>query len=127
MANKFEYKYNAPTQAEKNEINEILKDYLPKDNKISKIDELRKLHFKVKNIPMILGLSFGIIGSLIFGLGLACVLEWEKIVLGIIISCIGLIIISVAYPIYNIIYKHLKNKYSERIIKLSNELLNINE
>ena len=76
---------------------------------------------------MILGLSFGIIGSLIFGLGLTCVLEWEKIVLGIIISCIGLIIISVAYPIYNIIYKHLKNKYSERIIKLSNELLNINE
>ena len=45
MADKFEYKYNAPTQEEKDEINEILNNYLPKDEKKSKIELLRKINF----------------------------------------------------------------------------------
>ena len=124
MADKFEYKYNAPTQEEKDEINEILNNYLPKDEKETKFEILRKLDFKVKNNPMIFGLSCGIIGNLIFGLGLTCVLEWNLLVLGIIISVIGLFIITIAYPLYNKLHSYYKNKYKDEIIKLSRELLN---
>lgn len=124
MADKFEYKYNAPTQEEKDEINKILNNYLPKDEKKSKIDILRKLDFKVKNNPMIFGLSCGIIGTLIFGLGLTCVLEWSLLVLGIIISTVGLFVIIIAYPLYNKLHSYYKNKYKDEIIKISKELLN---
>ena len=77
MAEKFEYKYNAPTQEERKEIDNILKDYLPEDSKESKINKLRTLDFKVKNYPIIYGLSLGIIGTLVFGTGLTCILEWS--------------------------------------------------
>ena len=120
MAEKFEYKYNAPTQEERKEIDNILKDYLPEDSKESKINKLRTLDFKVKNYPIIYGLSLGIIGTLVFGTGLTCILEWSLILLGIIVCVIGLFVAVIAYPIY----KKLKNKYSEEIIQLSKELLN---
>lgn len=125
MADKFEYNYNAPTQEERKEIDSILKDYLPTDNKNSKLERLRKLDFKVKNIPVILGISLGVIGTLIFGLGLTCVLEWHKMLLGIIIAIIGTIVIITAYPVFKLSHRTLKTKHAEEIIKLSNELLNI--
>lgn len=124
MANKFEYKYKAPTQEERQEINNILNDYLPKNESNNKLDYLRKLDFKVKNIPMIVGLNLGIIGTLIFGLGLTCFLEWNLIILGFIFSLLGMIVAVMAYPLYKVIYKRMKNKYSDEIIKISNELLN---
>lgn len=124
MAEKFEYKYNAPTQEERKEIDNILKDYLPEDSKESKINKLRTLDSKVKNYPIIYGLSLGIFGTLVFGTGLTCILEWNLILLGIIFCVIGLFVAAIAYPIYNIVYKKLKNKYSEEIIQLSKELLN---
>lgn len=127
MADKFNYKYNAPTRNEREEINNILNDYLPKQEKESKIETLRRLDFKVKNTPMIVGLSTGIIGTLIFGLGLAFILEWNQLITGIIITSLGLIVICLAYPLYNKLYKSLKNKYKDEIIKLSNELLSIEE
>ena len=124
MANKFEYKYKAPTQEERQEINNILNDYLPKSESNNKLDYLRKLDFKVKNIPMIVGLNLGIIGTLIFGLGLTCFLEWNLIILGFIFSLLGMIVAVMAYPLYKVIYKRMKNRYSDEIIKISNELLN---
>lgn len=124
MANKFEYKYKAPTQEERQEINNILNDYLPKNESNNKLDYLRKLDFKVKNIPMIVGLNLGIIGTLIFGLGLTCFLEWNLIILGFIFSLLGMIVAVMAYPLYKVIYKRMKNRYSDEIIKISNELLN---
>lgn len=124
MANKFEYKYKAPTQEERQEINNILNDYLPKSESNNKLDYLRKLDFKVKNIPMIVGLNLGIIGTLIFGLGLTCFLEWNLIILGFIFSLLGMIVAVMAYPLYKVIYKRMKNRYSGEIIKISNELLN---
>lgn len=124
MANKFEYKYKAPTQEERQEINNILNDYLPKNENNNKLDYLRKLDFKVKNIPMIVGLNLGIIGTLIFGLGLTCFLEWNLIILGFIFSLLGMIVAVMAYPLYKVIYKRMKNRYSDEIIKISNELLN---
>lgn len=124
MADKFEYKYKAPTQEERQEINNILNDYLPKNESNNKLDYLRKLDFKVKNIPMIVGLNLGIIGTLIFGLGLTCFLEWNLIILGFIFSLLGMIVAVVAYPLYKVIYKRMKNRYSDEIIKISNELLN---
>lgn len=124
MAEKFEYKYSAPTQDERKEIDRIRRQYQPKDQTITKMDRLRYLDNKVQTIPLILSLSIGIIGTLVFGLGLTFILEWSNIPLGIILMVIGSSIMAIAYLSYSISSKRLKAKHSEEILALSEELLN---
>ena len=123
MNNKFNYNYSAPSAEEKKEIESIRKSYLPQDKNENKLELLRKLDFKVTNIPVSVSIAVGVVGLLIFGLGLAMCLEWSLWVWGVIVSCIGIIPISLAYPIYLKVHNKLKNKYSDQILKLSNELL----
>ncbi len=128
MEEKFEYKYSAPTVEERNEINSIRNQYLPKDETTLEIDVLRKLDRKVKNTPMIVSLTLGICGILIFGLGLTFFLEWTSFwYVGIPIGLIGIIMMLLNYPIYLKIESKLKDKYGPIIIELSNKLLNENK
>jgi MFS family permease len=74
---------------------------------------------------MAISLSLGVIGTLIFGLGLTFFLEWvELFILGILCAIVGLIIVILAYPLHKKISLILKTKYKDEIINLSNELLN---
>lgn len=122
--NDFEFKYSAPTSSERREIESIRNSYMPKTKQTSKLDALRNLDNKVKNTPVIVSLCVGVLGTLIFGLGMTLFLEWQQIVWGIVVGIIGLVPIVLSYPIFSYISKKLKNKYSDEIIKLSNELLN---
>lgn len=122
--NKFEYTYSAPTKSEREQIEDIRKNYLPKSEEESKLSRLKKLHSKVKNIPCVWGLSVGIFGVLLFGLGLAMVLEWNSLVFGIVVSVIGCLPMAIAYPIYKKSKDILTNKNKGEILRLSEELLN---
>ena len=124
MKNDFEYKYIAPTSEERKEIESIRNSYITKEKSISKLDHLRKLDNKVKELPQLISLIDGIVGILLFGLGLTMILEWSMLIWGIVVCIVLLVPIALAYPIYNIMTKRLKEKYSEEIIQLSNELLN---
>lgn len=125
---KFEYKYSAPTMEERQEINSIRSQYLPKDKSLTKMDELRTLDRKVKNTPIIYSLTFGIVGILTFGLGLTFFLEWVNLwYVGIPCSLIGIALMLVAYPIHTKLTQKYKDKYGKQIIELSNELLNEEE
>lgn len=122
----FNYSYHAPTAIEKKQIESIRRQYLPKEMTSTKLDELNKLDKKVKTFPTVLGIVIGITGTLIFGLGLSMILEWELILFGILVSALGAIILAVAYPIHNYLMKKRKAQYKNEIIKLSDELLNEN-
>ncbi len=122
--NDFEYKYSAPTKQERKEIESIRNSYIPQSVQHSKLDRLRKLHARVKNVPLINSLTIGIIGILIFGLGLTMVLEWGIVLWGVVVGVVGCAIMGVAYPIHLRLEKFMKLKYSEEIIKISDELLN---
>ena len=124
--NDFEYKYVAPTASERKEIESIRDSYIAKPiNQVdSKLDRLRKLDFKVKNIPLIISLVIGILFTLVFGLGLTMILEWNFIMSGVILSAISIIPMVFNYLIFCHINIFLKNKYKDEILKLSNELLN---
>ena len=124
MSNKFEYNYTAPTIEERKEIDRIRSQYLPHDKTMSKMERLKYLDNQVKNPPIILSLSFGVIGLLLFGTGLTFFLEWfDYWYIGIPFSLFGLCLIGLAYPIYKKVLNKRKNKYSAEIIELSNELL----
>lgn len=125
--NDFEYSYYAPTIKERQEIENIKNQYITKSKTSNKLLELRKLDNMVKNIPMAIAISLGVIGTLIFGLGMSMVLVWNKIGGGIIVGFLGCIPIIFAYPSYKFIFNRLKVKYGSKIINLSNELLNIEE
>ena len=122
--NDFEFNYTAPTKEERMEIESIKKSYLKQNAEPSKLDYLRKLNSKVKNIPTMFGLIFGIVGTLIFGLGLSFILEWNLTVWGIVICAVGIVPIALAMPIYNRVSKNMKEKYADEIIRISDELLN---
>lgn len=124
MSKKFEYKYSAPTMEERKEIDSIRSQYLPKEQVMTKIERLRYLDNKVKNTPLVWSLSFGVVGALIFGLGLTFYLEWTSFwYVGIPFSIIGLILAIIAYPLYKKMLEKYKSKYGKEIIELSNELL----
>lgn len=122
--NDFEFKYVAPTIEERKEIESIKRTYIAQSTGSNKLGELRKLDNKVKNTPTLVSLIVGIVGILIFGLGMSMVLEWKLLLWGIVVSIIGIVPMSLAYPINKFVFKRLKNKYSAKIIKLSEELLN---
>jgi len=122
--NDFEYKYSAPTSDERREIESIRNSYISKNNDTCKLEYLRKLDRKVRNTPTIISLIIGILGTLTFGLGLSMILEWEILVGGIIVSLVGCVLAFIGYPVYLVISKHMKNKYTDKILKLTEELLN---
>lgn len=121
--NKFSFTYSAPTERERREIESIKRQYAVDGKGENKIERLRKLHNKVITPATIVSLVFGVIGTLIFGLGMSLVLEFGMLVLGIIVCVLGLPLIILAYPMYNIVLRAGKVKYGEEILRLSDELL----
>lgn len=124
MNDNFKYTYSAPTEEERREIESIKNQYMPKQQKEATLEKLKKLDAKVKNIPVCIALVLGIVGTLIFGLGLTLILEWNLVVWGVVVAVVGCVPSGLAYPIYNKTYNKLKQKYGAEIIKLSDDLLN---
>lgn len=120
--NDFDYKYSAPNQYERNEIETIKHKYEKKEK--NGIDKLKELDKKVESLPRNISITSGTLGALLLGLGLSFILEFDILVFGIIFSIIGVILISLAYPLYAIIFKKNKEKYKDEILALADELLN---
>ena len=124
MSEKFTYEYQAPTQDERKEINSIQQRYLLENPKNEKLKRLKSLDSKVKNIPNAVAYTMGVVGVLVFGTGLTCILEWDLILIGIIVMILGALIVLPTYFVHSFVTKRLKMKYREEILKLSAELLN---
>ena len=123
MDEKFSYSYSALTEAEKKEIERIKNEYSEKDSRQLTLEQLRKLDAKVKNIPTIFALTLGVIGTLIFGLGMTFVLEWANFMLGVVLGAIGAVVAMLAKPLHGILYKRLKARHGKKIIELSEKLI----
>ena len=127
MNNQFNFKYTAPSQEERKEIDSIRRQYVPQEKTETKIEKLRRLDALVKSVPTIWSLVLGVVGTLVLGLGLTMILEWNMWLWGIILMAVGSIPMAIAYPIYKGVLKKYKNRYGEEILRLSEELLNENE
>ena len=90
------------------------------------LDEARKLDQKCKLPAYIFAYIFGIIGALVLGVGMCLAMEViaggpVMITLGVIIGIIGIVMVSINYPIYNKILKARKEKYASSIILALNK------
>ena len=130
MQNKdFEYKYSAPTERERREIESIRRQYVKADGDTekNKLMRLRKLHKNITGTASAFSLTVGIIGILIFGTGMALVMEFSQLVVGIAVSVVGIIPMLLAYPVYRFVLNLKKKKYGDEIIRISDELLGSRE
>lgn len=125
--NDYEYTYAAPTEGERKTIERIRKNYLPQTERADDLTRLRRLDKKVQNPPMISALSLGIVGTLIFGLGLTLILEMGELLLGSLVSAVGIVPVLLAYPVFRLVLKRQKQKYAEEILALSEKLLQNSE
>ena len=103
----------------------IAKDYAPKEN--SKIIALKKLDAKAKRPATIFTYTFGIIASLVAGLGMSLAMQvigngTLGMVTGILLGVIGFIGCGVNYPIYKKILAKGKAKYAYEIVELAREI-----
>ena len=117
---KFDYTYSAKRQGE---IEAIKKKYMKKED--DPFEQLRNLDKKAERPGIMLAIISGLIGTLLFGIGMSCCLVWSEqlLVPGIIIGFLGIVLISVAYPIYVKITKREREKLAPQILSLSEELL----
>lgn len=125
--NKFVYNYSAPTEDERREIEGIRKQYGGEQVKKDSLSRLRELDKRVKNPPLILSIILGVVGVLVFGTGLTMILEWSLYVWGILVMVVGIVPVSIAYPLRKKLVKRNKERYGDEILKLSGELLNENK
>ena len=107
---------------------QIANEYAPKQT--SKVKALKKLDAKVKNPARNFAFTVGIVSSLVLGTGMSLAMgvigdnSLLMMALGIVIGCIGILGVSVNYPLYKKILTNQKNKYASDIIRLANEIVN---
>lgn len=116
----FTYQYSA---VQNKEVEQIRKKYLPKEE--SKIEILRRLDRRVQSAGMIPSLSIGMIGALIFGIGMCFGLDvfggadW----LALLFCGIGTAVMIPAYPTYKHLSRKTKEELTPEILRLSEEML----
>lgn len=118
--NKFEYTYSAKRQEE---IEKIKSKYVEKEE--DKMEQLRRLDQSVEVPGTMAAIVIGVIGALIMGTGMSMCMVWTDtlFVPGIILGVIGMVILSVAYPVYKVLTKKQREKIAPQILALSEELL----
>lgn len=121
----FQFTYSAQQQKE---VEEIRKKYLPKEE--DKMEQLRKLHYSAGDKARVWALVLGILGALILGTGMSlCMTDMGSrlgstgMVMGIAVGIVGMILVGLAYPVYNHVLKKERQRIAPEILRLSEELL----
>lgn len=127
MENKENFSFTYSAQRQK-EIEAIRNKYLPKEE--DKMEQLRRLHAIPTQKAQRASLVVGILGALIMGTGmslamteLGAALDSLAMVLGIAVGVVGMVLVALAYPIYNWVQKKNRKKIAPEILRLSDELL----
>ena len=119
---KYSYSYSAQ---ENKEIKRIREKYTEPSERETKLEQLHRLDESVTKSAMAVSLTVGILGALILGFGMSCIMVWSEkmFVPGIIFGIIGIIISVLAYPIYKIKAEKKRKEIAPLILKLTDELI----
>ncbi|MBR2353670.1 MAG: hypothetical protein IKA76_04115 [Clostridia bacterium] len=118
--NTFTYQYSAERNKE---VEFIRKKYLPQEE--SKLDRLKKLDQKVQSAGVIEALCLGIIGALVFGVGLCFGLDvfggfrW----LAGLFCALGIVMMIPAYPLCKRQARKVRKALTPEILRLSEEIM----
>lgn len=124
----FKYTYSAKEQTE---LKKIREKYECREE--SKLERLRRLDSSATRKAQITAIVLGVIGTLVLGFGMSLAMTELSVILGayshmamlfgIVVGVIGIIIVSLAYPIYSLVLKKERERVAPEIIMLTDELL----
>lgn len=118
--NSFSYTYSAPEQAE---IKKIRDKYAPPSERECTLERLRKLDRSVTVKGTVIALIMGVLGTLLFGAGMSCVMMWpEYFIAGIAMGLAGVALLAPAYPVYTRITEKERARLAPEILRLADEL-----
>ena len=117
----FHYTYSARQQEE---IRNIRKKYLPQEPKEDKMEQLRRLDRSAAKKGTRVSLIVGIAGCLLLGVGMCCTMVWTDrlFIPRIIIGIVGIIAVTISYPLYTHITRKERERIAPQILKLTEEL-----
>ena len=126
----FNFTYSAKEQEE---IRNIRKKYTVSDESEDKMERLRRLDKSASDKATIRSLIIGVIGALILGIGMSLAMsDFGKILggdqitamlAGILIGIVGIILVCLAYPVYNRTLSKERERIAPEIIKLTDDLM----
>ena len=121
----FRYTYSAKEQSE---VEAIRKKYLPPEE--NKMEQLRKLDRSATGKAQAWAIALGVIGTLILGTGMSlCMTELSGFLggtamfVGIPVGLVGIVLVALAYPVYNRILKKERQRIAPEVLRLTEELL----
>lgn len=104
------------------------------EKQVTELDELRALDARVKRPANVFAYVFGILAAIIMGCGMSVIMTdigdalniGNALITGTVIGSIGLIMALINYPIYNGILGARKKKYADKILNLSEKIIDKN-
>lgn len=116
----FVYTYSAKEQ---DEIKKIRQKYMVQTD--DKMEQLRWLDASVTKKGTMMAIILGVIGTLVLGIGMSCVMVWNGkwFVPGIVIGLLGIALMTMAFPVYNYITKKERERVAPEILRLTEELM----
>lgn len=132
MENKeiFQFTYSAKEQEE---IKAIRSKYVKKEQTEDRMTRLRRLDAAVTQKATTVSLVFGIVGTLILGMGMSLIMteigaamglsSATAMLFGIPIGVVGMGLICAAYPLYIRTIRKEREKIAPEIIRLTDELM----
>lgn len=124
----FNYTYSAKEQEE---IKNIRKKYVAPIEEEDKMTQLRNLDARVNSKATSASLVIGIIGALVLGCGMSLIMtDIGKVlgtvlplIIGVVMGVIGMILVCLAYPVYNRALEKERAKAAPEILRLTDELM----
>lgn len=118
----FSYTYSA---REQEEIRRIRDKYAAPEERETKMERLRRLDQSVTKKATMWSLIQGVISSLVMGTGMSMCMVFMGIwfIPGIVIGCVGLVGVCMAYPMYLRIMQKERARIAPEILALSEELM----
>ncbi len=104
----------------------IANEYAPKDT--SKVVALKKLDRKAKSKANIFAYTFGIMMTLVLGVGMCLAMKVIgdgsalMMAAGIVVGMIGIAGVGINYPVYKKMLENGKKRYAFEIIQLAKEI-----
>lgn len=126
----FNFTYSAKEQEE---IKAIREKYAEPQKAEDKMAQLRRLDAGVTQKASTAALVIGIIGALVLGFGMSLAMsklseilgEYASLAMpiGVIIGVVGIVLVCLAYPLYNRIVKKERQRIAPEILRLTEELM----
>ncbi|MBQ7840646.1 MAG: hypothetical protein IJ390_09235 [Lachnospiraceae bacterium] len=116
----FSYTYSAKQQEE---IKNIRKKYMPQEE--NKMEQLRRLDRSATQKATMASIGLGVIGTMLLGIGMCCCMVWAgaMFVPGVIVGLAGIVLVSLAYPIFIRTLKKERERIAPEILRLTEELM----